>query len=141
MPSSALYIDIRGLPELTKWMEESPRLVEKAINDWMHGEAITLMTGEMQPLIPVSTGPPARWTAHTPHAKFVPKWYSATKSEPQATTIGFSNKQWYLRYPETGTGTSRHRGDRPLDLLEKGAEASMDRMLAGMAERIMWYLN
>ena len=116
-------LDYTELEALQKHIEcyESESL--KIINDVIHNDAPGIIKAEIQLLVP-SSG--RHWRGKKKAARSAQPW-KEDNSEMLATTIKSRNGYHYLYFPDDGSNTYNHAGNK--GFTKRGAEASQSKII------------
>ena len=104
---SRLELEIKDFERLQTAMKEFQGDTEETINDVLHNEASPLIQESIKNLIPVSG---RKWKGKTPPAK-TSKSLTDEKGN-LAITVKTTKKYQYLYFPDDGTNTERHAGNK-----------------------------
>lgn len=118
-----LAINPSEFEKLQKAMKEYEGNVETIINDVLHNEAGQLIQDSIRRLIPVSG---RTWKGKKAPAK-TNKSSLRQINENLAVTIKSSKDYQYLYFPNDGTSTKRHAGNK--QFFEKGGEAVQEEII------------
>lgn len=117
-----LTIEREDLAKLTEYMERYAGNVEEAINEVLHNYAAQEMQESIRNLIPVSN---ITWKGKKPAAKTAKSLRSV--NENLSVTVTTTKDYQYLYFPDDGTNTRRHAGDKRF--FEQGGEAVKDEII------------
>lgn len=118
-----LSINPSEFDKLQKAMKEFEGNVETTINDVLHNQAGELIQDSVRRLIPVSG---RTWKGKKAPAKTA-KSSLKQVNENLAVTIKNSKNYQYLYFPNDGTSTKRHAGNK--QFFEKGGEAVQEEII------------
>ena len=115
-------VDATEMDRLMEVAQQWPQVSEDAINDVLHGEGGRLIGLRIDNLIPVSG---RTFKGHTSGAKGS-AWQSYDKPN-LGVTVAARGKRAYLYFPDDGTNTKRHAGNK--QFFAKGAEDATDEVV------------
>lgn len=122
-------IDVSGVDDLEAAIKQYQGDAEKVINDILHNEAGQLIQESIRRLMPQSG---AKWKGKKPPAK-TGKSLTQINSNLAVTVTTTSGYQ-YLYFPNDGTNTRRHVGDK--QFFAEGAEKVTNEIVARCIERL-----
>lgn len=126
-------IDVSGIEELENAIKEYQGDAEKIINDILHNEAGQLIQREIYRLMPVSG---AKWAGKKGAAKTSKSLKNVNGN--LAVTVTTTGNYQYLYFPNDGTNTRRHVGNK--QFFAEGAEnvtnEIVERCIARLSEEI-----
>lgn len=120
--SVTLRVNAEEVEKLEEAMKAYQGNVEAAINEVLHNDGAELIQDSIRRLIPVSG---KTWRGKAPAAKAGKSLQSI--NENLAVTITTTKKYQYLYFPNDGTSTRRHVGQKYF--FEKGGEAVKDEII------------
>ena len=115
-------VDVSGIDKLQNAMKNFQGNAEKAINEVLHNEGSTILQESIQNLIPTSE---RNWSGKAAPAKTA-KSLTGINSN-LAVTITTTKRYQYLYFPDDGTNTRRHVGNK--QFFRRGAEAKQDEIV------------
>lgn len=123
-------IEVSTVDRLVKAIQEYADNAENVINDVLHDEAGVLIEDSIRSLIPTSG---KSWKGKKPPAK-------TSKSMIQedgnlSVTVKNSKNYGYLYFPDDGTNTRRHVGEK--HFFAKGAELVTDTIIDRCIDRLI----
>lgn len=127
---SRLELEIKDFERLQTAMKEFQGDTEETINDVLHNEASPLIQESIKNLIPVSG---RKWKGKTPPAK-TSKSLTDEKGN-LAITVKTTKKYQYLYFPDDGTNTERHAGNK--QFFKRGAEATQSEIVDRCVGRLV----
>lgn len=116
-------LNIGEIERLQKAMADYVGNTEEVINNVIHNEGGPLIEEQIYLLMPVSKG--KGWKGKKPHAKHSKSLKSVNSN--LAVTVKTTNKYHYLYFPDDGTNTRRHIGNK--QFFRKGGEAVTDEII------------
>jgi hypothetical protein len=116
MSSSRFTLDYSETEQLQDALREYQGNAEEAINDVLHNEAGTLIQDSIRRLIPVSG---KTWKGKPKGARAGNSLRSINSN--LAVTVTTTKKYQYLYFPDDGTSTKKHMGNK--QFFHKGGEA------------------
>lgn len=120
--SGTFRLDVADIEKLQAAMEEYQGDVESSINDVLHNQGGSLIQESIRRLIPVSG---KTWKGKAPAAKTAKSLTSVNGN--LSVTVTTTKKYQYLYFPDDGTSTRRHVGNK--QFFEKGGEAVKDEII------------
>ncbi len=129
MPAT-FKIDISQADDLIQAMKNYEGDVEKVINDVLHNEAGPLMQDSIKRLMPVSG---RHWQGKKKPAKTANSLRNVTGN--LFVTVTTTKNYQYLYFPDDGTNTRRHIGNKQFFL--RGAEKVQDEIIERCISRLV----
>lgn len=124
-------IDYADADRLTAAIQQFQGNAEKSINDVLHGEGGRLIGERIDALVPVSG---RRFKRHSSGAKGS-AWQSYDTGENLAVTVAARGKWRYLYFPDDGSNTRKHAGNK--QFFPRGAESAAPEVIDLCIESIM----
>lgn len=100
---------------------------EKTITDYLHGKGYEQLEGSIRRLMPVSD-------RNKEHAKDGRSLRDREAGSNLSVTVGTTSKYHYLYFPDDGTKTMRHRGER--FFFFQGAKDEEKNIIDGILEKM-----
>lgn len=116
-------LDCSKIDELQKHMDDYEVNSRQIINDVIHNYAPDIIKNNIQLLVPASG---RRWRGKKKAARSAQPW-KEDNSEMLETTIRSQNGYHYLYFPDDGSNTYNHAGNK--DFTGRGAEASQSKII------------
>lgn len=131
MASGPFRLDVSSFENLQKAMKDYQGDTEKAINEILHNEASPLIKESIRRLMPASGH---SWNGKKPAAKTSKRSLTDLK-ENLAITVRTSKNYQYLYFPDDGTNTRRHAGNK--QFFRKGGELKQDEIVDRCINRLV----
>ena len=128
----AFDIYVGEIERLQKALQNFQGDAEKVINSILHKEGSLLIQENIRKLMPTSD-PADAWVGKLPHAKFSESL--TDQKEHLAITVKSTNEYHYLYFPDDGSNTRNHVGNKQFFL--RGAEASQDEIIDLCVSRLV----
>ena len=123
-------IETEAFDKLQQAIENYPDNAEQKINQVLHGEGSAKIQEYIKILMPFSG---AHWAGKAPAAKFSKSL--TDEHENLSVTVKSTKKYHYLYFPDDGTNTRRHVGNK--QFFYKGAEDAQDEIIDRCVERLV----
>lgn len=123
MSASALEVDFSQIDEVASAISRFGDGAEGVINGVLHGEGAKLIGESIDKLVPTSG---RRFKGHSGGAKGS-AWQRYETGENLAVTVAAAPKRAYLYFPDDGSTTRRHAGNR--QFFRRGGEAASPKVV------------
>lgn len=130
-------MDRRELDRLVNTIKQFPTNAEKSVNSILYEEAPEIIAEEIKLLLPMSG---ASWKGKKPSAKKANSIRERTNERRNLSiVVGTVSDYHYLYFPDDGTNTYRHVGNRRY--FERGGQASSKEIIDRCIARITGDFN
>lgn len=127
---SYFNIDKSELERLEKTMKEFPSVSEKAINSVLHEEAGDILQTAIKGFMPVSN---RKWKGKSAGAKGANSLQN-DNGQNLSVTVRTKKTYQYLYFPDDGTNTKRHAGNK--QFFKHGGEEKQSEIIDKCIEKI-----
>lgn len=119
-------IDTKEIERLHKAIRNFPGNAEDAINEVFRNEAPPIVSESIKRLIPASG---RKWKGKAPAAKTAKSSVTERKDERGnlSFAVGTTHKYHYLYFPDDGSNTRRHAGNK--QFFQRGGEAKQSEII------------
>ena len=117
-------VDVSELEELTEAIQQYGEGAGQLIDESLHGEGAQEIKNRITPLIPVSG---RTWKKKGRGARFVMPGGFSQVDESLAVTVVARGKYHYLYFPDDGSNTVKHAGNK--QFMRRGAEMASGKII------------